>query len=254
MTARGLPVGAHVRARDPLGDAAEEGVDCVQFHVTNPQAWRAPRVRDDVAALRASPLPRYVHAPYLVNLASPDPVVRDRSLVLLGQVREVAAAIGAEAVVVHGGSTAGEPAAAGCARWADALRRLGDGVPLWVENTAGRTTLARTVEGFARLWEAVGYLGVGVVLDTCHAWAGGEALPDIADALRAATGRIDLVHANDSKDPAGSGRDRHEHLGRGALDPEALAETVRRAAAPVIVETRIEGRAADLAWLRDRLP
>ena len=61
------------------------------------------------------------------------------------------------------------------------------------------------------------------------------------------------MHCNDSKDDAGSGRDRHEHLGRGRADPEAIVETVRVAGAPVICETGDDGRKDDLAWLRERL-
>ncbi len=250
-------LGTHVRSTAPLAQAAEVGAQIVQLHITNPQAWRPPRPRPDAEALRAGPIPVVVHAPYLINLASPDPVVRERSITMLRQVREIAGSIGAVGLVVHGGSTSGEPAELGCARWADALRRLDDEpghhTPIWIENTAGRTTLARTADGIALLWEHVGGLGVGLVLDTCHAHAAGEPLPATADRLLRVTGRIDLVHANDSRDEAGSGRDRHEHLGHGRINPDALVETVRRSAAPTLIETPREGHEADLAWLRERL-
>jgi deoxyribonuclease-4 len=94
---------------------------------------------------------------------------------------------------------------------------------------------------------------VGFCLDTCHAHASGEPLEGVVERVLGITGRIDLVHCNDSKDPAGSGRDRHQHLGQGEIDPELLVEVVRTAGAPVIVETEPEGRKDDLAWLRDRL-
>jgi deoxyribonuclease-4 len=73
--------------------------------------------------------------------------------------------------------------------------------------------------------------------------------------VRAITGRIDLVHCNDSRDEFDSGADRHTNLGSGLIDPEELAEVVRSAAAPVVVETPggLEGQSADLDWLRGRL-
>jgi deoxyribonuclease IV len=123
-----------------------------------------------------------------------------------------------------------------------------------IENTAGgEHVLTRTVESIAKLWEQVGDFGAGFCFDTCHAHAAGMALPDAVDAVRAITGRIDLVHANDSRDEAGSGRDRHEHLGRGRMDLDALVEVVRTAGAPVVCETPVAGVAADLTLLRESL-
>jgi deoxyribonuclease-4 len=74
------------------------------------------------------------------------------------------------------------------------------------------------------------------------------------DRVKAITGRIDLIHANDSKDPFDSGRDRHDNLGRGQIDPDLVVAVVRAADAPVIVETPggVEGQSADIALLRDR--
>ena len=69
----------------------------------------------------------------------------------------------------------------------------------------------------------------------------------------AITGRIDLVHCNDSKDDAGSGRDRHANIGTGTIDPELLVAVVDAAGAPVICETAHEGRKDDIAFLKDRL-
>jgi deoxyribonuclease-4 len=75
-----------------------------------------------------------------------------------------------------------------------------------------------------------------------------------AERIRAITGRIDLVHANDSKDGAGSGRDRHEHLGCGEIDPDVLAEVIRAAGAPdVVCETALNGVKDDIVWIRDHL-
>jgi len=96
---------------------------------------------------------------------------------------------------------------------------------------------------------------VGFCLDTCHAYAGGEELAGLVDRVRAVTGRIDLVHANDSRDMFDSGADRHANLGQGSLPPEELAALLREAGAPVVVETPggPEEHRADLAWVRARL-
>jgi len=73
--------------------------------------------------------------------------------------------------------------------------------------------------------------------------------------VRAITGRIALVHANDSRDAFDSGADRHANLGTGQIDPEAIAAVVRAAGAPVVCETPggAQGQGADIAWLRERL-
>jgi deoxyribonuclease-4 len=96
---------------------------------------------------------------------------------------------------------------------------------------------------------------VGFCLDTCHAHAGGNALETIVDDVRAITGRIDLVHANGSRDPFGSGRDRHDNLERGEIDPALVVGVVRAAGAPVVVETPggADGQGADIGYLRGQL-
>lgn len=248
-------IGTHVSPTDPLGSAAAEGADCAQFFLGNPQSWRPPRPRDDVAELRAADLPLYVHAPYLVNLAAPNNRVRIPSRRILQETCDGAAVIGARAVIVHGGSVAGEgDLEEGFRRWRRGLERLETTVPVYLENTAGgEHAIAREIDTIARLWEHIGDLGVGFCFDTCHAHAAGEQLPDAVDRMLAVTGRIDLLHCNDSKDELGSGRDRHEHLGKGRIDPDALAEAARRGGVPIIIETPGEGRPADIAWLRERL-
>src|SRR5262249_26097341 len=119
----------------------------------------------------------------------------------------------------------------------------------------GDYACARRFDVLARLWDAVGEYDVGFCLDTCHAHAGGEELLDIVDRVKAITGRIDLIHANDSKDGFNSGRDRHDNFGRGMIDPDLVVAAIEAAGAPVIVETPggIDGQGSDIAYLRDRL-
>jgi deoxyribonuclease-4 len=119
--------------------------------------------------------------------------------------------------------------------------------------------MTRHLDRIGRVWDAIsaaeGFEQVGFCLDTCHAWASGIDLADAADQIRALTGRIDLVHANDSRDAFGSGADRHTSFGQGEIDPDQLAGVVRAAGSPVICETPggPDEHRADFAWLRERL-
>jgi deoxyribonuclease-4 len=245
-------IGAHVRSEDPLATAAATDAACVQLFLSDPQGWKKPKPRDDAEALRSTSLPVFVHAPYLVNLAAANPRVRHPSRQILKQTCEAAAEVGADAVIVHGGHVdAGEPVEAGVERWVKALTALESEVPVYLENTAGGDhAMARHFDTIARLWDGIGDLGVGFCLDTCHTHAAGEEVVGSVERIMAITGRIDLVHCNDSKDPAGSGRDRHEHLGRGEVDLGALVQVVATAGAPVVCETPLEGVADDIGVLR----
>ena len=97
--------------------------------------------------------------------------------------------------------------------------------------------LRRGTVALARLWGAVGEFGAGFVLDTCHAWAAGWDLATAVDDVRAITGRVDLVHLNNSRDPQGSSRDRHAPLADGEIPTELLVEVARSADCPVVLET-----------------
>ena len=248
-------LGAHVSPKAPLEEASARGADAVQVFLSNPQQWKPPVVRDDAAELKASDVDFYVHAPYLMNLASPNNRVRIPSRKTLAATVEAAEAIGAKGVIVHGGSVGpDEDVSVGYERWRKALESFEVTVPILVENTAGKgNSVMQDLNHYGPLWDEIGDMNVGVCLDTCHTWAAGADMDSAVDLISGYTGGIALVHCNDSKDEVGSGRDRHEHLGRGLADPEALVETVRVAGAPVICETGEEGRKDDLAWLRDRL-
>lgn len=247
-----IAVGAHTPSRDPLGEAADRHADLVQIFLSNPRSWRSPVPRPDAERLRSSPVPVYVHAPYLVNVVAGSREVRDPSRRVLRETCDAAAAIGARGVVVHGGQvTGGGTSADAPARWRATLRHLDSPVPVLIENTAaGGNAGARTVGDIARLWETIGDLGAGFVLDTCHAWAAGEPFDELVARVLAATGRIDLVHCNDSRDPFGSRRDRHVNIGEGTIPTADLARVLREAGAPVVVETPLEGQAADIARVR----
>lgn len=253
-----LRIGAHVDPSDPLEQARSRGADLVQLFLGDPQGWKKPVVPEGLAALTAAGVDLYVHAPYVLNLASTNNRIRIPSRTLLAQHAEAAAAVGAKGLVVHGGHvTKADDPQVGFDNWRKALERMPAPLPILIENTAGGDhAMARRLDAIARLWDAVGDLpGVGFCLDTCHAHAGGESLLDVVDRVKAVTGRIDLVHGNDSRDAFGSGADRHANWGEGEIGVELLAAVVRSAGAPVVVETPggPEGQARDIATLRAAL-
>ncbi|ALG14382.1 deoxyribonuclease IV [Kibdelosporangium phytohabitans] len=254
-----MRIGAHVRDDDPLAAARERGAEVVQFFLADPQSWKKPPEHPQAEALRATDLDVFVHSPYPVNIASMNNRIRIPSRKTVTQHAEGAAAIGAKGLVVHGGHvTKGEDPADGIGNWRKFFERQAkDGgfpLPILIENTAGGdNAMARRFDVLARLWDAVGEFGAGFCLDTCHAFAAGEELVGIVDRVKAITGRIDLVHLNNSRDEFGSSRDRHANISTGTIEPEVLAAVVAAAGAPVVVETPSDGQAEDIAFLRQAL-
>ncbi|HET9260695.1 MAG TPA: deoxyribonuclease IV [Acidimicrobiia bacterium] len=249
-----MEVGAHTPADRPIKEALARNADLVQIFLSNPQGWKKPRPREDAEELRRSPVPVIVHAPYLINVCADNNRVRIPSRKILQETCDAASEIDATAVVVHGGHVTGDgPQDEGIVRWRKALEALDTDRQLLIENTAGGDkAVARRVEWIGRLWEEIGSFGVGFVLDTCHSWAGGEPFDELVERVLVATGRIDLVHANDSKDTFDSRRDRHQNLGSGEIPKEDLARAIVTADAPVVVETPggAEEQGADIEWVR----
>ena len=252
-----MMVGAHTPGRHPLVEAETRAADLVQVFLSNPQGWKKPAPRLDAEELKSSSIPIYVHAPYLINVCADNNRVRIPSRKILQETCDAAGEIGASGVIVHGGHVTGEgPQEEGIDRWRKALEALDTETTVLIENTAGGDkAVARRVEWIKRLWEVIGSYDVGFVLDTCHSWAGGEPFAGLVGRVLDATGRIDLLHVNDSKDPFDSRRDRHENLGRGEIPSEDLVAVIREANAPVVVETPggTAEQAADIAWIRARV-
>lgn len=262
-----LSIGAHVEQEDPVAEASARGATLVQIFLGDPQSYKGPVVRHEggaeglKAAVADAGIELYVHAPYPINVASFNNRIRIPGRKLLQQHLTAAAEVGAKGVIVHGGHIGvDEDAAKGFDNWRKCIDGLDMPVPLLIENTAGGdNAMARRLEAIARLWDAIGEAAggdtVGFCLDTCHAHAGGIELPTVVEKIRGITGRIDLIHANDSRDAFDSGADRHTNFGSGQIDGEELAEVVRTAGAPVVCETPggAQGQAADIAWLRERL-
>lgn len=273
------PIGAHVPvsgglATAGLAYAGKVGAEAVQVFVSNPRGWSATDgdpAEDAALAAHAhsTGLPVFVHAPYLINLGSPNPVTLRRSVEALAHALRRAAAIGARGVVVHTGS-----AVAG-ARRADALGQvrehllplldgLGDtGPDVLLEPMAGQgRSLCARVEDLGPYLAALrGHPRARVCLDTCHAFAAGHDLREPAGAAAmfaaladVAPGRLALVHANDSVGALGSRRDRHANIGAGAIGAQPFAALLRHpaAAVPWVVETPggADAVTADIATLK----
>ena len=268
-----IEFGAHVDAADPVAEARSRGAQLSQFFLGDPQGWKTPAVAYAAGpdALRADAeaagVGLFVHAPYVLNVASTNNRVRIPSRKLLQQQVSLAARIGARGLVVHGGHVGSDADVdAGFDNWRKCIEGLDLALPLLIENTAGGTgAMARTLERIDRLWSAVagavdaggsgGSGQVGFCLDTCHFHAAGVPLDGLVDKVLAITGRIDLVHANDSRDEFGSGADRHADLGTGLIDADGLVQVIVEARAPVVFETpgAKQGSSADVAWLAARL-
>ena len=256
-----MRIGAHVDREDPLAAATERKADVVQFFLSDPQAWVDPEERSDAAQLVTSDIDVFVHAPYRINVATMNNRIRIPSRKLLMAHASAAAELGAKGLIVHGGHVdSPDDLPTGFDNWRKLFAYAADSgglpLPVLIENTAGGdNACARRFDALARLWDAIGDYEVGFCLDTCHAHAGGEDLVGVVDRVKSITGRIDLIHANSSKDGFDSGRDRHDNFASGTIDPELILAVVRAADADVIVETPggVEGQSADISYLRERL-
>ena len=254
-----MRIGAHVRDDDPLGAASERGAEVVQFFLADPQSWKSPKPHPQADALHEADVTIFVHSPYVLNVASTNNRIRIPSRKTVTQHAKVAAEIGAKGLIVHGGHvTKGEDPEAGLDNWRKLFERQaesgGFALPILVENTAGGdNAMARNWDMLARLWHRIGEFGPGMCLDTCHAFSAGEDLVDVVARTLAITGRIDLVHLNNSRDEFGSSRDRHANIKDGQIEPELLVAVAKAAGAPVVVETPAEGQGEDIAFLREAL-
>src|SRR5258707_9744957 len=223
-------IGVHLHEGDPLAAARAGDAEVVPFFPGDPRGWKAPTFPGEPAEVRAAfaaaGVDAYIHAPYVINVASPNNRIRIPSRKLLEQQLTAAAEVGAKGLIVHGGYvTAGVDPEEGYESWRKAVQRIERPLPMLIENTAGGDgAMARSYEAIARLWEVVAAAAdgggeVGFCLDTCHAYSAGEELEKVVDRLKAITGRIDLVHCNNSRDEFGSGRDRHADLQSGTNQP-----------------------------------
>ena len=253
-----MNIGAHIPSKNAIEEIKLRKGDTFQIFISSPQMWKSPKPREDVDVLQEYDGPIYVHAPYLINVATPNNKVRHPSRKLLKDTCKVAASFGAKGVIVHGGSVGeGGDISVGYDNWRKALEHVEDtGMRVLVENTAGgKNSVARYMDSIERLWEVIGHLNVGLCLDTCHTWAGGIPTIDAVKGFKKLVKKIDLIHFNDSKDGFESSRDRHENLGKGKIPKEELEYVIKNAKTDIIVETPNgpDAQKKDIAWIKRRL-
>ncbi len=231
-------IGAHVSGglRKAVTGGVQRGCEAIQIFNQSPRMWRPTAyTEEDFAAFReafaGSPVQAtLIHAVYLINCATEDPEMREKSRASLITSLRVGAAIGAAGVVLHAGSAkagdVGEAIARSGQVIGEALAET-DGCDLHLENTAGTGgTLGRSFEELSALIEAAGAGSrLRVCLDSCHLLASGYEirtpgkLGRVLDDFHATVGldRLGSLHLNDSANPLGSNRDRHANVGEGEL-------------------------------------
>jgi deoxyribonuclease-4 len=265
------PVGTHLNvgpglAKGTLRGARERGLQALQVFTGNPRGWALSEGDPSQdAAFRegcaADGTRVVIHAPYLVNLGSPTAATYERSLASVAHNLRRAVEIGAEGVVVHTGSYVDPTGTAGLHE--AALRRVREGLLpildtvadesapwLLLEPTAGQgRSLCAGVDQLEAYLDALDHHPkAGICLDTCHVFAAGAPLDRPGGTAAtvdriveiAGAGKLRLVHVNDSKDPRGSMRDRHERLGEGHIGLGFLRELhdhPATAGVPFILET-----------------
>ncbi len=246
------------------------GCDTIQIFVNNPTGWAQPReesVRPGkldmgaafaAAAAERGLAPIVVHAPYLINLATPDATIFDKSVILLGGTIQRASRFGARYVIFHVGSHRGAGVEAGIARIIEGLRRIlpdaPAGVGVLLENDVGAGfEVGNKIEHLAAVLDALPDYReqLGICLDTAHLWGAGYALSTTEDVARlvaeverlVGVQRLPVIHLNDTKTALGGHRDLHARIGEGIIPEAALRALLRHPALQeiaFILETPIE--------------
>lgn len=220
----------------------ERGCDAIQVFNQSPRQWRPTRWKDDDIArflelMKGGPIRSItIHAVYLINPATKDREMRRKSRDSLVHALRMGDEIGADGVVLHPGSTVGEPHIEALPRVGELLRHaLGESerCRLLLENTAGAgNTLGRSFEELRELIDLSGAHGrLGLCLDSCHMLASGfdittaDKLGEVIDRCLKIVGarRLRCLHVNDSQAPLGSNRDRHAIPGEGELGARGCA-------------------------------
>ncbi|MGH9438207.1 MAG: deoxyribonuclease IV [Terriglobia bacterium] len=273
-----MRVGVHTSIAGGVVNAAHHakkiGCDTFQMFSANPRGWRTlDPSPEDCANFREARAeyklhPVVVHDNYLINLASADPLIRNKSINAFRGELQRAIALGAEFLVTHPGSAKGTTPSQAIATCIESLGKAADGLRLngltiLIENTAGQgSVIGRTFGEVAEIVAgAARGLPMGACIDTAHCFAAGYAI-HTADGLKQTMKGIDstvglknlrVIHANDSKSSFGSHVDRHEHIGKGQIGAEAFGRIVRHpklGSIPFICETPVDNPGDDLKNLR----
>lgn len=242
-----MRIGAHVSVsggvEKAVGREEDVGGNCGQIFAGSPRTWSVAEYDEDEAGAfreardEAGQEPYVIHSTYLVNLATPKGDLHEKSVACLQKELDAAGTLGVEYVVFHPGAHTGSGVEKGLERIAEGVDALEipDGTILLFENTAGKgTTLGKEFSQLREMLERTETPNeaLGVCVDTCHAHAAGYDLADDFDAvleeLDASLGleHVELLHLNDSKDPLGSEKDNHEHIGEGGIGDEGFRNVV----------------------------
>ncbi len=247
---RAPSLGAHVSSAGGIDKAIDRAVamdaESLQIFGAAPQMWRRKHHPDeDVERFRskfrqARLRSCFIHAVYLINLASPDDELLRKSTDTLTAELDLASRIGADGVIFHVGSHMGSGFEHALPRIASSMSEALDRTPedalLLLENNAGAgRSVGSTFAELAAIMNAVDHPRVRICLDTCHAHAAGynvatiAGLRDMVDQFQAEVGAdmLAAIHANDSKTELGSGKDRHENIGQGTIGLRAFRRMVR---------------------------
>ncbi len=243
-----------------LERARELGCSTIQIFSHNPRQWLANEIPAGASAqfreLRRTYGidPVYIHASYLINLASLDSAILERSIQLLARELDLADLLAADYVVLHTGSASQDNARDARRRAVGALRVVA-GTKAWkakllLENTAGeRGDISSRMEDLSEIIrETESALIAGVCIDSCHAFAAGYDLSreqgpaQLADEVERylKADSVKLIHLNDSKKGCNSHVDRHEHIGQGSIGIEGLKRFVNHPVfrnIPLVLET-----------------
>jgi deoxyribonuclease-4 len=266
-------IGGHVSTAGGLDKAVERGVetrsDAIQVFNQSPRMWRPTKYGpDDFEAFReavdGSRIESVViHAVYLINCATADKELREKSIASLTHALRVGQGIGADGVVLHSGAAKGDDVGVALKRAAKAIAEAlaeTEDCDLLLENTAGATGLiGRDVGELEALVDRIGGDDrLGICLDSCHLFASGydvreeDALGAVLDEIDAEIGleRLRCLHVNDSAVPLGANRDRHATLGDGEIGRDGLATFLsepRFEGLPTILETKFDRGQQDKA-------
>ncbi len=263
-------IGAHVSTAGGLVQAHQRGIErgCEAIQVFNqsprqwrPTSWKGDDVAEFLGLMKGGPIRSVtIHAVYLINPATKDKKMRDKSATSLIHALRMGDAIKADGVVVHPGSTVGEPLEEALPRAGEMFRHaLGESEScrLLLENTAGAgNTVGRSFEELRELVDlSGGDRRIGLCLDSCHLLASGfdittaDKLGGVVDDFTKLLGkrRLRCLHLNDSQTPLGSNRDRHAPPGDGEIGPRGCAAFLsepRFEKLPVLFEgPGVEGKA-----------
>lgn len=230
-------LGVHVPGSHSANRQEELGADIVQITLGSPRKWRDARIPDgDLAS------PFYVHAPYLINLSSANPHVLKNSIECLREQSEMAAKLGAEGLVIHGGSWKKSHMDMAIIQWKNALKDPFP-LPILIENAAsGSHSLTRYAQHFQELWRDLGAAtrdDIGWCLDTCHLWVSSEYPDGELEHMLSAMGSPTLVHANGAAAKAGSKLDRHSPWWSSIVPATTIGAWIKWAGcSDVIAETK----------------